>query len=62
MRSNSATSLKVFHSTNCPYRGEKVTCFGKSVKVLKGEFSAFTFYSLQNNTSNAIGKLNLMKI
>ena len=55
-------TFKVFPSTNCSYHGVKVTCFGKSVKILSGEFSTFTIKSLQNNTSNAIGKLNLMKI
>ena len=54
--------FKVFSSTNCPYRGVKVTCFGKSVKVLIGEFTTFTIKSLQNNTSNVIGNWNLMKI
>ena len=54
--------LNVFPNTNCPYHDVKVTCFGKSVKVLTGEFSTFTIKSLQINTSNAIGKLNLMKI
>ena len=42
--------------------GEKVTCFGKSVTVLSKEFSTFAIKSLQNNTYNAIGKLNLIKI
>ena len=32
------------------------------MKVLTGEFSIFTIKSLQNNTSNVIGKLNLIKI
>ena len=32
--------------------------FWKSLKVLTREFSAFTIKSLQNNTPNAIGKLN----
>ena len=32
------------------------------MKVLTEEFSTFTIKSLQNDTSNAIGKLNLMKI
>ena len=54
--------FKLFPCTKCPYHGVKVTCFGKSVNVLTGEFSTFTIKSLQNNTSNAIGKLNLMKI
>ena len=54
--------FKVFPSTNCPYRGVKVRSFRKSVKVLTGEVSTFTFKFLQNNTSNAIDKLNLMKI
>ena len=54
--------VKVFPSTNCPYRGVKVTCFGKSVKVLTREFSTFAISSLQNNTYNAVGKLKLMKI
>ena len=53
-----------FPSTNCPYRGVKATCFGKSVKVLTGDL--FLFYisikSLQNNVYNAIVILNLMKI
>ena len=31
-------SVEVFPSTNCPYRGVKVTCFGKSVQVLTGSF------------------------
>ena len=30
------------------------------MKVLTGELSAFIIKSLQNNTSNVIGKLNLM--
>ena len=51
--------FKVFPSTNCPCRGVKVTYFGQSVKVLTGQFSTFTIKSLQYNTSNAIGKLNL---
>ena len=38
---------KVFPSTNCPYHGVKVTWFGKSVKVLTREFSAFTIKSLR---------------
>ena len=54
--------FRVFPSTNCLYLGVKVTCFGKSVKILTGEFSTFTIKSLQNNTSNAIVKLNLMNI
>ena len=37
----------------------KVTCFGKSMNVLTGEISAFTIKSLQNNTFDTIGKLNL---
>ena len=32
------------------------------MKVLIGEFATFTIKSLQNYTSNAIGKLNLMHI
>ena len=60
--SKEAVLDKVFLSTNCPYRGVKVPCFGKRVKVLTGEFSAFTIKSLQDNTTNAIGKLNLKKI
>ena len=39
---------KVFPCTNCPYHGGKVTYFGKSVKVLTGEFSIFTIKSVQN--------------
>ena len=56
--------FKVFPSTICPYHGVKVhvTCFRISVKVPTGEFPTFTIESLQNNTSNAISKLNLMKI
>ena len=29
--------FKVFPSTTCPYRGVKVTCFGKSLKVFTRE-------------------------
>ena len=54
--------IKVFPSTNCFHRGEKDTCFGKSVKVLTREFQTFTIKSLQYNTYNVIGKLNVMKI
>ena len=54
--------FKVFPSTNSPYLGVKVTCFGKSVTFLTGEFSIFTIKSLQNNTSNTIAKLNLINI
>ena len=54
--------LMVFPSTNCPYRVVKVTRFGKSVNVHSGLFSTFTVKSLQNNTSNAIGKLNQGRI
>ena len=46
--------VKVFPSANCPYHGVKVTFFGKSAKVLTGEFSTFTIKSLQNNTSDAL--------
>ena len=48
--------IKVFSSTNCPYHGMKVTCFGKSVKVFTGALSSFTIKSLQNDTYNAINK------
>ena len=48
--------IKVFSSTNCPYHGMKVTCFGKSMKVFTGALSSFTIKSLQNNTYNAINK------
>ena len=57
-----ALRVKVFPSNDCPYRGVKVTCFGKSVTVLKREFSTFAIKSLQNNTYNTSGKLNLVKI
>ena len=53
--------VKVFPCTNCQYGGVKVTCFGKSVRVLIGEFSTFTIQSLPNNIHNTIGKLNLIK-
>ena len=55
-------ALKVFPYTDYPYHGGKVTCFGKSVKSLTREFSTFVIKCLQNDTYNAIGKLNLMKI
>ena len=42
--------FKVFPSSNCPYHGVKVTCFGKSVKVLTGEFSTFTIKIFANVT------------
>ena len=55
--------VKVFPNTDWPYHGMKVTCFvKKSMKVLTSEFSAFVNIRLQNNTYNAIGKLNWMKI
>ena len=44
-----------------PACGMKVTCFGKSVQVLLGQFSPFAIKSLQNNTSNTISTLNLKK-
>ena len=31
--------VKIFPSTNCPYYGVNVTCFGKSVKIFTGEFA-----------------------
>ena len=45
-----------------PIPGVKVTYFGKSEKVLTGVFSTFIIKSLENDTYNVIGKLNLMKI
>ena len=49
--------LKVFPSTDCPYRGVKVACFGiKSVKVLIREFSIFAIKALQNNAYKVTGK------
>ena len=57
-----AVTLRYYPAgANCPYRGVQVTCFGKSLNILTGEISTFTIISLQNNTNNAIGKLNLMK-
>ena len=62
-RQNSISNLfKVFPSTDCPYRGVKVACFGKSVKVRTREFSTFAIEQLQNKTYNATEKLSLMKI
>ena len=54
--------INLFPRTNCPYRGVKVTCFEKKREVLTGEFSTVTLNCLQNNASNAFGKLNLMTI
>ena len=50
LRPITCTMIKVFPSTDCPYRGVKVTCFGKSVTVLTREFSTFAIKPLQNNT------------
>ena len=62
-RSYSFSYLKVFPSSNCPYHGVKVKCYGKkSIQVPTREFSTFTIKSVQRNTYDVIWKLNLMKI
>ena len=49
-------------TTDCSYRGVKVACLRKSVKVFQRELSTFAIKDLQNDTYNVICILNLMKI